>query len=221
MTHKEKKDLAKFVTQKLKKVFANADIELNYNKNDPWQLLVVVSLSAQTTDKKVNEVSPALFNKFTNVYDFASAEPKQVEPYIKTLGLYKNKAKNLVLAAKSVVKDYQGNIPQKRDELEKLAGVGKKTSAVIVSNAFATPALAVDTHVKRVATRLGLTKQKDPNKIEDELTKLFDKDDLLFMHHAIIFHGRRICFAKKPNCSSCPLKERCPQLGVLNKQSIT
>jgi endonuclease III len=209
-----KKALATYVVTHLKRTFPDAKIELTYQKNDPWQLLVVVALSAQTTDKKVNEISSALFKRFKTVNDFAKALPQDIEPYIKSIGLYRNKAKNLVLAAQKVVDEFGGHIPHKREELETLAGVGKKTSAVIVANAFDEPAIAVDTHVARVAQRLGLTNETNPDKIEAELTKLISKKNLILAHHAFIFHGRRICFAKKPHCSICPLKEKCPRIGV-------
>lgn len=208
------KDKALYFLKILIKTYPDARTELNYDINDPWQLLVVVSLSAQTTDKKVNLISKALFNKFKHVSDFARASPEEVEPYIKTLGLYRNKAKNLVHAAQKVVKDFNGQIPRERKLLETLAGVGQKTSAVIVANAFNIQAIAVDTHVARVSYRLGLTTSRDPSKIESELTNLFPKNMLTKAHITLIFHGRRICFARKPHCSMCPLQDRCPRHGV-------
>lgn len=211
-----KKAFAHSILTRLKKTFPHAAIELNYKKNDPWQLLVVVALSAQTTDKKVNEISPALFARFKTVKDFARAQPLDIEPYIKSIGLYKNKAKNLVKAAQKVIADFHGEIPHSRPELETLAGVGAKTSAVIVANAFGEPALAVDTHVARVAKRLGLTKETNPDKIEEDVSNLLSKKDLIVAHHTFIFHGRRICFAKKPHCSACPLNDLCPKIGVVN-----
>jgi endonuclease III len=213
MDNKEKKVLANYVLRQLKKTFPNAQIELEYKKNDPWQLLAVVMLSAQTTDKKVNQISVALFDRFKSVRDFANARSAEVEPYIKSIGLYRNKARNLVLAAKKIVAEFKGKVPKERSLLETLPGVGRKTSAVVVANAFNTPALAVDTHVSRVAKRLGLTALKDPNKIEEELTELFKKD-LILAHHALILHGRYICIAKKPRCSICPLSKKCPKIGV-------
>lgn len=218
MTKEDKKSLAKYVLMKLRSTFPDAKIELNYKKDDAWQLLVVVALSAQTTDKKVNQISIELFKRFKNVKDFAKASPSDIEPYIKSLGLFHNKARNLVLAAQKIVDDYQGEVPKSRSELETLAGVGHKTSAVIVSNAFGIPAIAVDTHVSRIARRLGLTRKTDTKKIEDELASLFSPNDLLDAHHCLIFHGRRICFAKKPHCSICPLETRCPKIGVVSSQ---
>ena len=214
----KKKTLANYVLTELRKTFPQAQIELDYQKDDPWQLLVVVALSAQTTDKKVNAISPALFEHFKTVNDFARAKPADIEPYIKSIGLYRNKARNLVLAAQKIVSEFDGKVPKTRKSLETLAGVGKKTSAVIVANAFNVPAIAVDTHVARVSRRLGLTDQTDPNKIEDELTALFKKKDLIDAHHTLILHGRRICIAKKPHCSICPLNKKCPRIGVTSWQ---
>ena len=218
MVDTKTKNLANFVLRTLEKTFPDAKIELNFRYNDPWQLLVVVALSAQTTDKKVNEISPKLFERFKTVEDFACAEAKDVEPYLKSIGLFRNKAKNLVLAAKKVVEQFHGQVPRERRLLETIAGVGQKTSAVIVANAFGIPAIAVDTHVARVAFRLGLTDKHDPPKIEDELTKLFAQNQLISAHHTFIFHGRRICLAKKPKCSICPLEKRCPKNGVITSQ---
>lgn len=209
------KSMAHFVLHELKKTFPDAKIELNFCENDPWQLLVVVALSAQTTDKKVNEISPALFARFKTTKDFANANPEDIEPYIKSIGLYRNKAKNLVLAAQKIIKDFDGRVPHERALLETIAGVGRKTSAVIVAHAFGEPAIAVDTHVARVSFRLGLTSNHDPNKIEADLTGLFSREQLIHAHHALIFHGRRICNAKKPRCSMCPLSERCPKISVV------
>ncbi len=214
MPNTKLKNFANFVLQRLEETFPDATIELDYHKNDPWQLLVVVALSAQTTDKKVNEISPRLFARFKTVHDFATATPEDIEPYIKSIGLFRNKAKNLVAAALKVVHDFKGKVPKTREQLETIAGVGRKTSAVIVANAFGTPAIAVDTHVARVSFRLGLTGEHDPVKIEKDLTALFPPEKLLKAHHAIIFHGRRICHAKKPHCSMCPLAGRCPRHGV-------
>lgn len=206
--------LAAYYLEILQKTFPDAKIELNYDKNDPWQLLVVVSLSAQSTDKKVNEISPCLFNRFKTVYDFAQANEEEIAFYIKKLGLYRNKAKNLKLAALKVIKDFNGQIPKTRNLLETLAGVGKKTSAVIVANAFNTPAIAVDTHVARVSYRLGLTKNTNPDKIEKDLCSLIPSKLWLIAHHTFIIHGRRICLAKRPKCLNCPLNNSCLKIGI-------
>lgn len=213
MTSELKKKAQYFLTT-LMKSYPNAKTELDYDKKDPWQLLVVVALSAQTTDKAVNLIAPALFKRFKHVEDFAQAQPKDIEPYIKTLGLFRNKAKNLCLAAQKITHDFGGKVPHDRKLLESLAGVGQKTSAVIVANAFNIQAIAVDTHVARVAFRLGLTKSHNPAHIEAELTELFPKNMLSIAHITLIFHGRRVCVAKKPHCSKCPVQDACPKKGV-------
>jgi len=194
--------------------FPEAKIELNYHKKDPWQLLVAVVLSAQATDKKVNEVTPALFKAFKNVQAFAQATPQAVEPYVHSLGFFRNKSKSIVGAARMIVEQFGGRLPRERALLEQIPGVGAKSAAVIIANAFGEPAIAVDTHVGRVARRLGLTKEKDPSKVEAELTALWPRDRLIEAHHVLIWHGRRICFARKPACSTCPVNGRCPRVGV-------
>jgi endonuclease-3 len=213
MTSELKKKARYFLTT-LMKSYPDAKTELDYDKSDPWQLLVVVSLSAQTTDKAVNLISPALFKRFKHVEDFARARPEDIEPYIKTLGLFRNKAKNLCKAAQKIVHDFNGKVPHDRHLLESLAGVGQKTSAVIVANAFNIQAIAVDTHVARVAFRLGLTKNHAPAKIESELSELFPKNMLSVAHMTLILHGRRVCKAQKPHCSICVVQNTCPREGV-------
>lgn len=197
--------------------FPDAKIELDYSDADPWQLLVAVVLSAQCTDAAVNKATPALFAAFPDVRAFAAATADQVEPYVKSLGLFRNKAKNIVAAAKIVVDAYGGALPKDRAKLEELPGVGKKSAAVIVANAFGEPALAVDTHVGRVSRRLGLTKHENPDKVELELTELLPRDRLLEAHHAFIWHGRRICHARVPACSACPVVDDCPKIGVTTR----
>ncbi len=195
--------------------FPDARIELNYDHSDPWQLLVVVCLSAQTTDVRVNKVSPALFVAYPNVHKMAEADSQEVQPYIHSLGFFRAKADNLVRAARAIVEQFGGKIPQSRAELETLAGVGPKGAAVIIANAFEQQAMAVDTHVGRVARRLGLTKQRDPSRVELELTALLPKQRLLQAHHTFIWQGRRICHARKqPECHQCPVAALCPRVGV-------
>lgn len=218
MNINEQNTRANAVVDRLLAQFPNASTELIYDKNDPWQLLVVVSLSAQTTDKNVNQVSPGLFKRFKSVHDFAKATPAEVEPYIKSLGLFRNKAKNVVLAAQKLISDFNGEVPKTRAELETLAGIGSKTSAVIAANAFNIPAIAVDTHVSRVAQRLGLTINTDPKKIEADLTKLLPPGRLLEAHNTFILHGRYTCIARKPRCSVCVLADCCPRIGVVSSQ---
>lgn len=192
--------------------FPDAHCELDHV--DAWQLLVAVALSAQATDVSVNKVTPALFAAYPTVFDLAKADVVDVERLIKTIGLYRNKAKNIVAAAKMLVELNNGVVPAEREKLEDLPGVGKKSAAVIIANCFGVPAIAVDTHVGRVTRRLGLTKQTDPDKVEIELTALWPKVRLLEAHHTLIFQGRRICDARKPKCSECPVLADCKRVNV-------
>jgi endonuclease-3 len=194
--------------------FPDARCELDHDPAQPWQLLVAVVLSAQATDVSVNKVTPALFAAFPNVQAFASARAEDVEPYIKSIGLFRNKAKNIVAAARAVVAEHGGVVPAAREQLEALPGVGSKSAAVLIANCFGEPAIAVDTHVGRVARRLGLTKQTDPDRVEAELTALWPRDRLLQAHHTLIFQGRRICDARRPRCSECPVAHECRRIGV-------
>jgi endonuclease III len=214
MVSAQKKEKAIAILDALTTRFPAAKIELRYHVDDPWTLLVAVCLSAQTTDVAVNKVTPVLFARFPNALAFAATTPEEVEPYIKTLGLFRNKAKNLVKAGQMVIERFGGQLPKSREDLESIPGVGAKSAAVIIANAFGEQAIAVDTHVMRISQRLGLTKETDPSKIEKKLTTLFPKNRLLDAHHTFIWHGRRICFARKPLCFECPVFNRCPRIGV-------
>ena len=194
--------------------FPDAKIELTSAPQDPWQLLVAVVLSAQATDASVNKATPALFAAFPSVEAFAAADAAAVEPYIRTIGLYRNKAKNIVAAARAIVQDHGGQVPRSRKALVSLPGVGNKSAAVVVANCFGEPAIAVDTHVGRVARRMGLTQETNPDKVEAELTALLPRDRLLQAHHVFIWHGRRICHARAPDCAHCPIFLECPRVGV-------
>ena len=209
------KKAALYFLDKICERFPDAQIELNYNRNDPFTLLAAVVLSAQTTDVNVNKATPKLFEAFPDVYAFAKATPEEVEPYVRSLGFFRNKAKALCAAARIIVNEYGGKIPKERATLETLPGVGAKTAAVVVANIFGEPAIAVDTHVARISQRLGLTKETNPDKIERDLTKLLPRARLSDAHHAFIWHGRRICKARKPLCSECPVNDQCPKIGVV------
>lgn len=200
------------ILEGLKKQWPDAKCELDFQ--DPWQLLVAVVLSAQSTDVGVNKVTPALFAKFPTPRAMSDASAEDVEPFIRTLGLYRNKAKALVVTARALVEKHGGAVPSRREDLEALAGVGRKTANVVLSNAFGEPALAVDTHVGRVARRLKLTAHEDPDKVEQDLCALWPRDSWIAAHHATIIHGRRICHARKPECGLCPLAPDCPSSEV-------
>ncbi|MEG0357167.1 MAG: endonuclease III [Christensenellaceae bacterium] len=175
-----------------------------------YQLLVATILAAQCTDVRVNIVTKELFLKYPSPKELSTASAAEVEGYIKTCGLYKNKAKNLVACAQKLMSDFGGEVPHTREELTTLAGVGRKTANVVLSNAFGIPAFAVDTHVKRVSNRLGFAHSDNPDKVEEELTKIFKREDWADAHHWLIWHGRKICKAQKPLCEQCCVKEVCP-----------
>jgi len=174
-----------------------------------FELLVAVVLSAQTTDVSVNKVTPALFERYPDPESLAKADPAEVAEIIKTIGLYKNKSQNIVKMAGKLLDDYDGEVPGDFDKLTALPGVGRKTANVILAEAFGEPAIAVDTHVFRVSNRIGLTDAKDPNKTEEQLRKRLPKEQWIRAHHLLIFHGRKICHARKPDCGACELKDIC------------
>jgi endonuclease-3 len=192
----------------LERLYPDADCELDHV--DPFQLLVATILSAQTTDRAVNQVTPGLFARFPDARALAAADPLDVEPLIATIGLFRNKAKSVVGAARALVERHGGVVPREREALEALPGVGRKTANVVLSTAFREPALAVDTHVTRLAGRLGLSSQADPRRIEDDLTALFPRARWGFVSHALIWHGRRVCDARAPRCETCGLAPHCP-----------
>ena len=197
---------------------ANPDAETELHYKNPYELIIAVILSAQCTDVRVNKITPDFLKKFPTVEKLAKATSETVFPLIKSCSYPNNKANHLVKMAKMVVSDFSGNIPNMREELEKLPGVGRKTANVMLSVAFGKPAMAVDTHVFRVAARLGLTsKVKTPLETETTLVKLFPKPLLPKAHHWLILHGRYICTAKKPKCDSCGIKDICRYYALTNK----
>ncbi|MFH1602630.1 MAG: endonuclease III [Pseudomonadota bacterium] len=185
--------------------------------HDPWELLVAALLSAQTTDARVNKVTPALFARFPNPAALARASAAQVEPFIRSLGLHKNKAKALVGCARAIVADHHGTVPDDREELKKLPGVGHKTAGVVLAFGFGRQVLPVDTHVGRVARRLGFSRETDPTKVEHDLTALAPPDRLAEAHHLLIWHGRLVCQARAPLCPTCPVHRLCPYPAGLKR----
>ena len=185
----------------------DAKPELNFR--NPYELLIATILSAQCTDKQVNRVTPALFDAYPTPEALASAEPEDVEPYIHSCGFYHNKAKNVVMACRNIVEQFGGNVPDNREGLESLAGVGRKTANVVLSNAFGVPAIAVDTHVFRVANRIGLVNAGNVEETERQLMSNIPNDKWSIAHHWLIFHGRRVCGARKPDCGACIISELC------------
>lgn len=187
--------------------YPDAHCELNHS--NAFELLISTVLSAQATDKKVNEITERLFKKYNTPYDFASLTEEQLEKEIKEIGLYKNKAKNIISLSKALVNEYNGEVPKDRDELMKLNGVGRKTANVVLSNAFNIPAIAVDTHVFRVTNRIGLAAADNVEDTEMQLMDIIPKEQWTKAHHAFIFHGRRICIARKPKCEECTINKYC------------
>jgi len=175
----------------------------------PFELLVATILSAQCTDKKVNEVTERLFKKYNTPEQFAELEQEELEKEVKECGFYKNKSKNIIEASKKIVNDFKGEIPRTREELMTLPGVGRKTANVILSNAFGVQAIAVDTHVFRVANRIGLADAKDELNTEIQLMENIPENLWRDAHNWLIYHGRNICKAKNPKCENCPIREFC------------
>ena len=180
----------------------------------PFELLVATILSAQCTDVRVNLVTPALFARFPDAHVLAEAPPAEVEELIRSTGFFRNKAANLIGCAKSLVEHHHGTVPRTLAELVALPGVGRKTANVILGNAFGVPGMVVDTHVGRVARRLGWAQALQPEVVERELCKLLPEDQWTQTSHVLIWHGRACCRAQTALCSSCPVQERCPKLGV-------
>jgi endonuclease-3 len=176
---------------------------------NPFQLLVATILSAQCTDVRVNQVTPALFARFPTPRDMAEASLAELEELIRPTGFFRNKAKSLKALCERLVADYGGEVPASMEELVKLPGIGRKTANVVLGNAFGIPGIMVDTHLGRVAQRLGLTRQKDPVKIEFDLMPLVPREKWTTFSHQLIWHGRQICLARTPRCSRCPLLPHC------------
>jgi endonuclease-3 len=203
----------------LQRTYPDAHCELNFS--NPLELLVATILSAQCTDKRVNIVTAELFKKYRSARDYAETDISKLENDIRSTGFYKNKAKNIKACCAALAKKFGGNVPRTMDELHALAGVGRKTANVVLGNAFGINiGVVVDTHVTRLCNRLGLTKQTDAVKIEQELIKLIPQKDWTLFSHWLIWHGRRRCAARKPDCANCEIKKLCPQIGM-KKQSTT
>ena len=207
-------------TARLKKVlialdrtYPDAHCELNYS--NPLELLIATILSAQCTDKRVNLVTAELFKKHHSAADYANAKPAELEQAIKTTGFFRNKTKSIQACCRALVEQHGGEVPRTMEELTQLGGVGRKTANVVLGNAFGiNEGVVVDTHVARLSQRLGLTKQKDAEKIEQELMKLVPREQWTMFSHWLIWHGRRRCDARKPDCAACEIKALCPRIGV-------
>ncbi|MEO0488589.1 MAG: endonuclease III [Cyanobacteria bacterium P01_A01_bin.123] len=196
---------------RLKRLYPDATCSLTYET--PVQLMVATILSAQCTDERVNKVTPALFKRFPDAPALAGAELEELEELVKSTGFYRNKAKNIRAASQKIMADFDGQVPQRMEELTSLPGVARKTANVVLAHAFNINAgVTVDTHVKRLSQRLGLTKQTDPTKIERDLMKLLPQPDWENWSIRLIYHGRAVCMARNPACDRCQLADLCPSV---------
>ena len=198
---------ARVILNRLKKRYPVMKTALDYGS--PYELLVSTVLSAQTTDENVNRVTPVLFERWPTAHDLAAANPTDVEEVVFSTGFYRQKTKSILSLAQDLVDRYDGEVPRSLDEMVKLRGVGRKTASVVLAEAWGDPAIAVDTHVKRVTNRLGLTNSSDPVHIEMELRALFPEKEWAGISMRVIQFGRDVCDAKKPRCWECPLADRC------------
>ncbi len=189
--------------------------------DNPLQLLIATILSAQCTDVRVNLVTPALFARYPDAGAFAKANPRELEGLIQSTGFFRNKTRNIIACCKVLVDEYAGKVPKTLEQLVPLPGIGRKTANVVLGDAFGVPGITVDTHVGRVSRRLGLTENQDPVKVERDLMALIPKKDWTIFSHRMIFHGRQVCFARKPNCEGCLLAKDCPKIGVLGRDKTT
>jgi endonuclease-3 len=197
------------ILSELQKIYPDAHCELNYSS--PLELLVATILSAQCTDKRVNIVTAQLFKKYRSAEDYARANLTTLEREIQTAGFFRNKAKNIQACCHQIVRDHDGAVPRTMHELTALAGVGRKTANVVLGNAFDTnEGVVVDTHVGRLSRRLGLSSQENPEKVERQLMRLVPRSQWTVFSHWLIWHGRRRCMARKPDCAQCELRQLCP-----------
>ena len=213
-------DRTQKILSALKRVYPDAHCELNFET--PLQLLVATILSAQCTDKRVNLVTAELFKKYQTAKDFAVAPLAEMEEAIKTTGFFRNKAKNIQACCAALVEKFGGEVPRTMEELHALAGVGRKTANVVLGNAFGiNVGVVVDTHVTRLVNRFGLAKGADAVKLEQDLMKLVPQDDWALFSHLLIWHGRRRCDARKPDCANCEIQKLCPQTGIAMSNKAT
>ncbi|NLX62302.1 MAG: endonuclease III [Tissierellia bacterium] len=207
MKERLNKEETKEVIGILLKTYPDAKSELNFS--NPFELLIATILSAQTTDVQVNKVTEKLFKKYKTPEDFLKLTEEELREKIKSIGFYRNKSKNILATCKILVEKYKSKVPDTREELMELPGVGRKTANVVLSNAFGKDAIAVDTHVFRVSNRIGLANSDNVSDTERDLMEIIDKNMWSKAHHLLIFHGRRICKARKPLCEECPLTDYC------------
>jgi endonuclease-3 len=207
-----RKRRARRMARVLAETHPDAHCELDHQ--GPLQLAVATVLSAQTTDKKVNEVTPKLFARYRSAADYAGADRAELEELLRPTGFYRNKTTSLINLGQALVERYDGEVPGRLTDLVTLPGIGRKTANVILGNAFGVPGITVDTHFQRLVRRWGWTAETDPVKIESAVGGLFEKRDWTMLSHRVIFHGRRVCHARKPACGACTLAPLCPSVGL-------
>lgn len=212
------KKRTKEILEILKVDYPDAKCELNHES--PFQLLVATILSAQTTDKKVNEVTETLFRDYPDLDAFLTLEVEELEERIKQIGLYRSKAKNIIMMCNQLKEKFNGEVPRTMEEITSLAGAGRKTANVVLSNAFGVPSIAVDTHVFRVSNRLGLADSDNVLEVEKQLQKELPKKEWSLTHHLLIFHGRRCCIARNPKCEICNLTKYCKYYKEVKKKKL-
>jgi len=198
---------AKKISEILFKIYPEATCSLDYDK--PLELLIATMLAAQCTDERVNIVTRDLFRKYTSVYDYANANPEELEEDIRPTGFYRNKARNIIGCCKKLIKDFGGRVPDNMEDLLSLPGVGRKTANVVLGNIYKIPGIIVDTHCKRLSNRIGLTEEEDPEKIEFDLMEILPREDWTAFSNSLVYHGRAICNARKPKCVQCPIAQYC------------
>ena len=203
---------ARQINRILADTYPDAHCELNFAS--PFQLLIATVLSAQTTDKRVNMTTPALFAKYPTAEDMAAANPEDLEEILKPTGFYRAKTKAVIGLSAAIRDSFGGRVPGNLKDLDSLPGVGRKTANVVLGNAFGVPGITVDTHFQRLARRFGWTKHDDPDKIEQEVGALFPKSDWTLLSHHLIWHGRRVCHARRPACGACSVAALCPSFGI-------
>jgi len=207
-----KKVRAKAIYRKLSKNYPNVRCELDYNS--AFQLLVATVLSAQCTDKRVNQTTPALFKNYPNPKKMAKADLKDIQRLVKSTGFFRAKAKNIKALSNKIIEEFDGDVPSNLDDLITLPGVGRKTANVVLGHAFGIPGITVDTHFGRLSRRFGWSKQSDPVKVEFEVGELIHEKEWTNLSQRMIWHGRRVCHARKPACGACPLAKLCPSYGI-------
>ena len=208
----EKKVRAKAIYRQLTKSYPNVRCELDYNS--AFQLLVATVLSAQCTDKRVNQTTPALFKKYPNPKKMSKADLKDIQRLVKSTGFFRAKAKNIKGLSNIIVEQFDSNVPSNLKDLITLPGVGRKTANVVLGHAFGIPGITVDTHFGRLSRRFGWSKQNDPVKVEFEVGELIPEKEWTNLSQRMIWHGRRVCHARKPACGACPLAKLCPSYGI-------